>query len=408
LGGDERNARRLLQGSLLLALLALLVLVAVSPRQPIYDERYFTAYLTLLDRYGLSKAYLRSLPEAMGPLYAFVHAAFADLTSLHPLGMRAVNLALFAAVTAIVAGASGHTNSGDRWTSAGSVLAVPMAWVLGGMALSEMPALVFATLSLWLQLKGLERIDDRPRTVAWFAASAICLGISVWGRQPFFLLGAIPVLLAAADSRLRAAAAISACITLALALPLFIAWQGLTPPAHRFMQQPPSFMNGIASLGYVGVCLLFLVPGLVWQHRRRLLWAFGIIVLANAMFSLWELYPLRSTVAGRLPGYALWLYGTLWGAVILTFSLLALAFIGRAIWQARHDHRAATINLGLLLMAIWPAFQGLYYSSRYTGMCLPFLLLSVEPLRPWRLSTAIAALAGCIAGAVSLAGYYFQ
>jgi hypothetical protein len=270
------------------------------------------------------------------------------------------------------------------------------------------PALVFATLSLWLQLRGLEHIDDRRRTVAWFSASAVCLAIAVWGRQPFLLLGAIPVLLALADRRLRLAAVVSACVTLALSLPLFIVWEGLTPPAHRFMQQPPSLMNGVASLGYLGVCLLFLVPGYVWQHRRRLLGAYAILVIANGAFSIWDLYPLRSTVVNVLPGYALWAYATLWGALILTFSLMALVFVCHSTWQARNDPRAAAINLGLLFMAIWPAFQGLYYTSRYTGMCVPFLLLAVEPVRQWRTSTAVAAAAGAVAGGISLAGYYFQ
>jgi hypothetical protein len=391
---------------LLVAWAGLIGLVATSPGKSVFDEPYLTMYLSLLHERGLSRDFLSSLPGAMGPLHAFVQAAFAGITSLDPVGLRLVNLATLVAAVAFVAGASGYPDREDRLISAGSALAIPMAWVLGGMSLSEMPAIAFASLSLWLQLRGLQRVGEGWSAVAWFGASGLCLAVAVWGRQPFLLLGGVPVVLAIVEPRLRAAAAISSVITLALVVPLLVAWQGLTPPAHHFMETPPSPMNGVASLGYVGMCLLFLAPGMAWQHRRALLWTYGVVVVVNAALSILVFYPLRSAAMRVLPGYALWAYGTLWGALMLTFSLMTLAFVCHSIWQARKDLRAIAINLGLLLMAVWPSFMGLYYTSRYTGMALPFLLLAAEPVRQWRPATAVGALVGCAAGAVSLVGYY--
>ena len=406
MGGDERNVRRWLQGGLLVAWAALIGLVATSPGKSVFDEPYLTMYLSLFHERGLSWGFLSSLPGAMGPLHAFVQAAFAGITGQHPVELRIVNLATLVVAAAFVAGASSYPTRGERLISAGSALVIPMTWVLGGMSLSEMPAIAFASLSLWLQLRGLQRVGEGWSTLAWFAASGVCLALAAWGRQPFLLLGGVPVALAIVEPRLRAAAALSSVITLALVVPLFVAWQGLTPPAHHFMETPPSPMNGVASLGYVGMCLLLLAPGLAWQHRRPLLWTYGVVVVVNAVLSVLVFYPLRSAAMRLLPGYALWAYGTLWGALMLTLSLMALAFVCHSIWQARRDLRASAVNLGLLLMAVWPSFMGLYYTSRYTGMALPFLLLAAEPVRQWRPATAVGAFVGCVAGAISLVGYY--
>jgi 4-amino-4-deoxy-L-arabinose transferase-like glycosyltransferase len=117
---------------------------------------YFANYVALLHEHGLSRAFLRSLSGTAGPLYAFVQAAFEPLTALSPPGMRLMNVGLLAIVAALLVAMSRHDKPVDRLASA-SVLVVPMTWVLAGMALSEMPALVFATLSLSLLFKGLQR-----------------------------------------------------------------------------------------------------------------------------------------------------------------------------------------------------------------------------------------------------------
>ena len=197
---------------------------------------------------------------------------------------------------------------------------------------------------------------------------------------------------------------------LAIVVPLFVIWQGLTPPSHHFVEQPPSLTNGMVSLGYTGLCLLILAPGLAWRARRALLGLFVVLLVANAALAIWTFYPLRSTLGRHLPPAVLWLYGSLWGALTLTSSIATLAFLGRRVWQAleERDHRAVALAAGLLALAVWPAFMGLHYSSRYTAMSLPYLLLAMEPVRQRTAGTIFAAMVGCAAGAVSLAGYYFQ
>ncbi len=216
---------------------------------------------------GTSLAFLRSLSVTAGALYAFVQAAFEPLTTLRPPGMRLVNVGLLA------------------------IVAVSMTWGLAGLTLSEMPALVFAALSLCLLLKGLRRIGDQPSLVGWFLASAVCLAVAAWGRQPYLLLVAVPAALALVDARLRLAAAVFVGIVLAMVVPLFVIWGGLTPPSH-LVQESPTLKNSLISLGYAGFALLLLVPGLATSsaaagracgRRRRQLLHFRLDHLSAAL-----------------------------------------------------------------------------------------------------------------------------
>jgi hypothetical protein len=50
-----------------------------------------------------------------------------------------------------------------------------MTWVVAGMALSEMSAMVFVTLSLYLQLRGLGALEQGRPVLVWFLASSPCL-----------------------------------------------------------------------------------------------------------------------------------------------------------------------------------------------------------------------------------------
>lgn len=383
-------------------------LVATSPDRLIYDEPHFVQYVPLLHEHGFSRQFLVSLSGTAGPLYAFVQAAFEPITLLQPAGMRLVNVALLVVVASILVAASARDALGDRLITAGSVLVVPMTWVLAGMALSEMPALVFATLSLFFQFKALQSIGDRSPAIRWFLASAVCLGVAAWGRQPYLLLAGVPLALALMDARLRMAAGLFLGVVLAMVTPLFIVWGGFTPPSHHFVQQAPTLYNSLVSLGYAGFALALVAPGVPWRHRGVLIGLFAVVSIANCSLSIWAVYPLRGSIERLLPGDAVSAYGLLCGAFAMTSSIATLAFIFHLIWKGRADPRRLTTTLSLLCMCLWPAFMGANFSSRYMAMGLPYLLLAVEPLRDWNVKTLAGAAVGCTTGALALLGYYAQ
>jgi hypothetical protein len=51
-------------------------------------------------------------------------------------------------------------------------------------------------------------------------------------------------------------------------------------------------------------------------------------------------------------------------------------------------------------------FDAHMYSSRYTAMSLPHLILATQPLREWNFKTIVAAAMGRSLGFLALLGYF--
>ena len=78
-------------------LVALAILIAVSPPVLIYDERYYMeSSYTLAAHFDLLGPLRTPLDLAAGPLYAYVHALLASLTKLQLPAVRYVNWAALA------------------------------------------------------------------------------------------------------------------------------------------------------------------------------------------------------------------------------------------------------------------------------------------------------------------------
>src|SRR3982751_2206379 len=87
----------------LVAFCALVLLVAMSPREFVHDEPAYVNYVPLLRHHGFTEKFLDELTGAAGPLYAFVHLALSPLTDLRPVEMRLVNVVFLLVVVAILA-----------------------------------------------------------------------------------------------------------------------------------------------------------------------------------------------------------------------------------------------------------------------------------------------------------------
>jgi hypothetical protein len=406
---SQRAAVRVTSWLLFAAFAALVVLVATSPGHFVYDEAPFVEYVSLLHRHGFTTEFLNALTGTVGPLYAFVHAAFEPLTGLRPVDMRLVNVLLLTAVFGLLALWLKRRREVDWTASAASVLVIPMTWVMAGIALSEMPALLLVTASLCLQLRGLEVLGRPVPVVCWFAASAVFLGAAVWGRQPYLLLAGVPVLMALLEPRLRFAALLFVAIVLAIALPLFAVWHGLVPPSHQErVQQGLAPINAILSLGYIGLCFFLLAPRTRWSSTTGLAVMVVAAFVANALFGLIAIAPLRTIAERHLSAGFAAAYGNLCGSMFLACGVVFVIWLIRVTWERRDDLQAVALNAGLLCIALSPIFIGHQYSSRYTAMSLPYLILAAEPWRNWQMTNVVTTAIGVLVGAMSLMGYFTQ
>lgn len=400
----DRIAMRVTLSVLLVAFLALVTLVARSPDRLLYDETYFVNYVSLLHRYGFTPTFLNSLNAAPGPLCAVVQVTFEPLTKLRPVEMRFVNV-FSLVVVALILVASLNRKGNDYWAAGFSVLVVPMVWLVAGLALSEMSAMVFVTLSLYLQLRGLDAFDADRSPLAWFLAAGVCLGIAVWGRQPYLLLCGVAVLIALIERGLRVPMAIFVGAAGILATPLFTIWKGFVPPSQHLL---PGFsvIHALLSLGYTGICFTLLGARSRWLSAKAVLGLTMLTILANASSGSFALYPFRSLAERYLAPSVMPLYGDLAGSLFLSLGVLSLAILLRMIWESRRDLKALTINMGLLCVVAAPLVDTHQYSSRYTAMSLPYLILAAQPWRQWSLKMVMLAVLGCGLGFLSLNEYF--
>jgi len=136
--------------------------------------------------------------------------------------------------------------------------------------------------------------------------------------------------------------------------------------------------------------------------------AVAVVVIAsvNASLGIVVGYPLQSFVDRFLPASAMSAYGILYGSLLLVCGIAFFVWMVRTTWQGRDDLKQVTINIGLLCVVLSPALIGNFYSSRYTAMALPYLILAAQPWRQWGWMTSMTAVVGCGLGFLSLQGYF--
>jgi hypothetical protein len=383
-------------------------LIIQSPDRFIYDEVLFIKYVALLHQHGFSREFLLSLPAAPGPLVGVVQFLFSPITYLEPVRMRFVNFALLSLVVVFLWKMQPSSTNSNYLRTALSALTIPMTWVLSGLALTEVPAMVFVTASIFFLLIAIKKTCQGGGCWWPVVLSGLFLGIATWGKQPYVLLCGVPVLLALQNPRFEKSALLYCGLVVACLAPLVFVWGGFVPPSLR-----GGGSRGIAidhmlfSLGYTGIVFFLLAPEFFFRVSNR--WALGGLALAT-LTNLWlqvlEFYPLRSVALRYLSAPFVGLYGAAWGSALFAIGLLFALLLLKALWDERREPRRLIAYSGLLICAIHPLFVTGQYSSRYAAMSLPYLILSAYEWPSQSNLRLALACAGSALGVISLLGYY--
>src|SRR4029077_89346 len=151
---------------------------------------------------------------------------------------------------------------GTRILSGLTLLAVPFIWPAIGMALTEMPALLFFTCFVLLFLRLIESDPgSSPGMFGLAFAAGLCLGVAILGRQTYLVV--LPVLVIMIFWLREKWPAILICILMTLAVCgwLFVLWHGLGPPhVYRIARSSVRLTNVLLSLSYAAVATLFFNP----------------------------------------------------------------------------------------------------------------------------------------------------
>lgn len=352
-------------------------LVAFSPRGPTYDEPWYLGTVSLLEAHGLGANFFRSLPGPAGPLYTVVHYLLKPITMLEVPGVRVVNLFLTAATVPVLALCIKQLRSNTMQWSSLDLLCVPGLGACAALALTEVPAMFFVTVSLLLLLIGLRRAAEHPvSALAISAVGGACLGLAILGRQPYLLLLlAVPIWSIARQTwRIPVLLTFSGA-AMTVCLPVFLAWGGLVPPQIVRVGEGIAPAHGALAAAYAAVIMLVLAPRYLAMPPRWVLGIFAVGFGVNAVAKIIQITPLSTVVARALSPDLAAAYTSLVSGIFLGAAFLFVAATLRNAWQQRQQPAFLFFAAAASLIVASSAKVTHQPSSRYVIVAAPMLVV---------------------------------
>ena len=393
-------------------LLAMIAMIVMSPSQLRYDEHNHIGLTQLMATNGWRDALLSPKnSSAAGPLYPAIHLMLYPITHLQPPAIRWVNFCCFLGVVLLLARCKPVDPVPPRLLSGFTLLAVPFLWPAVGMALTELPALLFFTcfVLLFLRVINSDVVLSRGTFGLAFLAG-LCLGAAILGRQIYLIV--VPALIVLIFWLREKWSSVLICIITSLAVCswLFVLWHGLAPPHYyRITESSWSFANLLFSLSYAAVATLFLNPG--WLCRQRAtVWIISTLCgfALSCFVRNYEDPPAKSLLVHTFGNqFGLWI-GFIIGCALAAIGAVWAWTTFKTFWRDRRDPGQVFLLLSLGALVLTPMKMPAQFSSRYIVGCLGVLFLVVDPPLKWSGYWAARMFVGSVLGMAILWTYFQQ
>jgi hypothetical protein len=384
----------------------LLLLIFFSNRKFIFDETIFVSNLPVIEQYGFSRQLFTEIrDQSPGPLYQIVHFLCKPLTQYNPPAMRMLNYLFLWIIVAFICIIMRFHGMDSAFLKALSIIVIPMTWPLAGMALSEIPSLLFCCAALVFFAYSLTS-KHAIISYGYSLVGGLCLGLSVIGRSPFLVVF-IPFLLFAKKDNWKK---LVVFYFFASILPLyaFSIWHGIVPADMASLQSGWNISYGILGIGYLGLVTLLIAPD--WYLSSSQMYhltgaAFIIFSVLNVLFLKVTYFPLHSTILSmfgeQTSRFLSYVFPSFFVIIGLLFVIQGYKFIML--------HRSNTIFifsvLAAVLITITTVKSSAQFSSRYVAQCIPFIVMYASFFETKKY-TLYYHVCGIVIGICSLASYY--
>lgn len=361
-----------------LAALGTIILADLTLRRSfVYDERpYLTDSLRLLDQFGLTREFLWEYPYPAGISFGIMHWVLRPITRLRPELVRLVNPILFLLVLWLTSRIAAHMRCVRPRDRALTMMGIPFLWVLIGLALTEMVAMLCASLAVLCLLLAMRARNEssHQHTVLAFVAGLV-LGIGFYSR-PSVLVIALAAPALAGHRPERWTRVFGFCLGAAVpVLPCVALWGGLVPPkVHFFDVASFSWVNMLLSLGYGGIAMCLVCPSWCGFRPKAIIALLVLSMGFNTALHLVAINSLRSVADRLVPDSILPFYPTAAGGLLVGVAVLFVAATLRNVWRARQDSDYLFLALSLLLMVVSVGKITHQFSSRYTALAAPLMV----------------------------------
>jgi hypothetical protein len=374
----------------LIAGLLLLSSAAIfNPNPFVFDEPLFPPNVELMEKYGFGKRFLlEMIDQAPGPLYEFVHLPLKGITNLEPRPMRIVNLILFFLIIAVLSTIYQQSSFARKQAIYLSfhIIAITTLWQVAGLVLTEIPAMLFATLSFLIGILLLKLPpEDTKRTLLYSILMGITAGLAILGRTPYLVM--IPAFFGVLfvnrffnkqEISIPVAFGPFAIIALAMIVPIFMIWGGMVPPLQPRVEGAIQPWHGLLACAYAGVIGFILNPK--WFKFNQtililLLVAYIFFYILGLLELGFEYAPMATTVIRVAGLHAFNMYVKLISPLLATFGFYFLI----CCWYRGKENLTNLVYIFALLtsLAILASSAKIshQFSSRYVAQAAPFLVI---------------------------------
>jgi hypothetical protein len=310
-----------------------------------------------------------------------------------------------------------------HWTYALYTMAVPMVYLVGGLALTEMPAMFFFSMGLFFIVKSTQQkiTSTYVNTLVYAIIGSFFVSISILGRQPYLVVAlALPILYLSKKLSFKDCFNLLSAILFVVTIPfcLFYTWKGLMPPSDA------PFYSDITGLGpnyridyfilcvfYFAVSMFLIAPNFYsYPKKNKVLMFTGtclLIIIINQICNFLSYIPFLSTTEKIIPSNLnKQLVANLSGSSIILFALHFLVNCFMHIAKQQLSKEFSFFIIALLLMAFSCSKITWGFSSRYAAQAIPLLIITGSYFYKPSKINVVRIIVGIAIGIISLISYF--
>jgi hypothetical protein len=393
------------------------------------DENGYLYNLVLIEKYGWSKDFFAHYRGMAGPLHSMVHWLLKPLTGGIPPFVRLPNFVFLLAILLIIRDLCKKSSL--------EIFAIPMTFVCVGFAMTELPAMFFLMLSIWL-LKRVGEERDWVTTVK-MALAGICFSLAILGRMNF--LAMLPVFslwiflklgnwdekvknwqvknwknfsklffnLESNYVKLFSNLLIFNVLSLSSIWFLYQVWGGITSPETQIYAKTVETKSWAIDHFILALCFAFMMSlmiaptwfgnifSLIKRNLKVFFFLFLIIMVGNLFLNAINFLPAKSVFYRFTNENQQAILATIFGSFTI---LVALLFLFQLFLKIKENWKSADyIFYGFSALAIlFTCIKMTHlFSARYPFLAIPFLILMIKKEEEkeswWKILLAIGGIA---------------
>lgn len=364
-------------------LLVMVVMIAFSPNELKYDERYHIGLASSIRETGWINGLTSPKNQsAAGPLFPAIHNAMYFATLFQAPHIRWINFGILIGFLVVVYKTISDTNPFAEQITL-SLLGIPFIWPSTVMALTELPALFAFNLSIYCLFSRFRHTCSTDGRFLLPIIGGLWLGLAILGRQTFLIV--FPAFgIIALCYRDRMYELLIFILTAAITCSwVFVIWRGLVPESQLHTGNGISMQYGLKGLSYVAVASFILNPNQFLGLSKRDVFSSLLLSLTCAVSTASpDSVPFGTLFNGYLTLGNQQILSVLLWSVIFQFGILWVMLLVRNLMIHRYDSCRTLNALLVFSLAIAPFKVTHGFSSRYVVGTVGAEAIRAESFRP--------------------------